>query len=274
MLGVPEGIDLNTEFPDFNATRVDALVWSDGCVHHVEFQSWNDPAMPLRMLDYFNSIVKYIPSVGGENRRDISQRVLYVGTPTISMESSLSVGQSSLVYELNDIREFENEYADLLEASERPLDWIVAYLCRNTTPDAQAWRNLAHHVLDHLRSEGCQSHLALAACLLVAATLRRIDIGVRREIVEMFKMSIENDPLLRSIYDQAIDYGVKADYLELIEEALAANEVELSEPEKAALVSQRSDVLRGITRSTMRGINIYDAIRSYIGDHSSDYTGP
>jgi hypothetical protein len=74
---------LNVELPKVQNPRADLLgETADGSLVHVELQSGNEPAMPLRMAEYCLGVFRLF----GKFPR---QAVLYVGQAQLAMESEL-----------------------------------------------------------------------------------------------------------------------------------------------------------------------------------------
>ena len=251
ILEIPLGHDLPLGFPDFEQTEVDALVRRNGTIFHVEFQSWNDPRMPFRMLDYRNSIHQHFGKVGKRTvTPDVVQKVVYVGSPAMRMPREIKHTGLCFSYSLHDVREFRSGWRNRLLRSRRPLDWILAAICSNDK-DELKWRNVAELVRVHIGENGIQSNLALPAVLLVAATLRNMSDEFRKGIINMFTMNIENDPLFREIYDQGNTRGAKARLLRMIGIGLDSREIELDERQNEELAGWKVEDLDELADAMM-----------------------
>lgn len=263
MLGIPSGHDLPLGFPDFEQTEVDALVRRNGKIFHVEFQSWNDSNMLLRMFSYRNSIYRHYKKSGRRrNTPIVEQSVVYIGSPPMNMEKEIHAPQIDYCYALHDIRSFWKDWSDRLKRSTLPLNWVLAMVCSNST-DETIWRAAAQGIQVHLDDRGSQSDLPLPAVLLVAATLRNMSDDFRRELISMFTMSVENDPLFKEIYLQGNDRASRARLLRLIGIGLDLREIQLDDEQNEKLVSWKVEDLDALGDAMMAGASA-DEIRSWL----------
>jgi hypothetical protein len=112
---------LNVELPKVQNPRADLLgETADGSLVHVELQSGNDAAMPLRMAEYCLGVLRLF----GKFPRQI---VLYVGEAPLGMGSGLAGPDVSFRYRMIDIRELDGDR--LLESPETG-DNVIAILAR------------------------------------------------------------------------------------------------------------------------------------------------
>ncbi len=112
---------LPTNFPS-TELRVDFLArLEDESILHIEFQSFNDPNMPFRMLRYYLAILERYPST------PIKQLLVYVGNRKLRMKSRLRLRNLSFSYEILDIRQIDCKV--LLESPD-PMDRLLACLCK------------------------------------------------------------------------------------------------------------------------------------------------
>src|ERR1700690_3648391 len=101
---------LDVELPKVQNLRLDLLGETvDGGLIHVELQSGNDAAMPLRMAEYCLGIFRLF----GRFPRQV---VLYVGEPKLRMENKLHGPDVSFQYRVVDIRALDGDR--LLESVE------------------------------------------------------------------------------------------------------------------------------------------------------------
>jgi hypothetical protein len=241
MLNVPTGQDMPQEFPDFEQSKIDAMVFAESKIYHIEFQSWNDPTMPKRMLDYRNSIGKWYKRVQRKTVSDVIQTVLYIGTPDILMKRELKGTGLDFSFALHDIREFGPDWGKKLKTSQRPLNWILALMCVREIPGDHIWRSVAEGIKTHV---GPQAILPLPAILLVAATLRNVSLQLREEIVRMFSLNVQNDPLFKEVYVQGNERAAKKELLMLVEDGLDAREITLADEQRIAIVDLEIGELR------------------------------
>gem|GEM_PF-6252693 len=227
LMGLPQGYALSNEFPSFEQSRVDALIRAENTIYHVEFQTANHPQMHIRMLDYRNSIIKWYVSAGNNSYLDVKQEVLYIGNELLTMKNGILQSGLSFQFGLRDVRSFKYQSARL-NSSQLPLDWILSLLVQENTENAD-WLYIASRVEQYLRESESYDYLSLPACLLVAATLRRVDDDTRQRIMNMFSLDIKNDKLLRKIYDRGASFGARELLLRLIESWLVSNSIELPE---------------------------------------------
>jgi len=112
---------LPTNFPS-TELRVDFLArLEDDSILHIEFQSFNDPNMPFRMLRYYLAIWERYPNT------PIKQLLVYVGNRKLRMKSRLRIRNLSFSYEILDIRQIDCKV--LLESPD-PMDRLLACLCK------------------------------------------------------------------------------------------------------------------------------------------------
>ncbi len=112
---------LPTNFPS-TELRVDFLArLEDDSILHIEFQSFNDPNMPFRMLRYYLAIWERYPS------SPIKQLLVYVGNRKLRMKSRLRIRNLTFSYEILDIRQIDCRV--LLESPD-PMDRLLACLCK------------------------------------------------------------------------------------------------------------------------------------------------
>jgi hypothetical protein len=108
---------LNVDLPDLGGREVDLLGESrEGELIHIELQSANDRAMPLRMAEYCLRIYRQLG-------RFPRQTVLYVGKEKLRMEAGLAGPQVAFRYALVDLREIDGER---LVASDQVGDNVIA----------------------------------------------------------------------------------------------------------------------------------------------------
>jgi hypothetical protein len=249
ILKVPPGQDMPQEFPDFEQTKIDAMVFANTKIYHVEFQAWNDPNIPKRMLDYRNSIAKWYKRVQKKTVSDVIQTVLYIGTPDLSMKRELKGTGLDFSFALHDIREFGPDWGSKLKTSQRPLNWILALMCLREPPSGDLWKLMAQGIKTY---QGPQTNLPLPAILLVAATLRNVDYELRQEIVNMFSMNVQNDPLFNEVYQQGSERAAKWELLTLVEDGLDAREIFLTDEQREAVVDLDISELRDLAGRMMR----------------------
>jgi hypothetical protein len=112
---------LNVELPEIGNKRADLLgETAEGGLIHIELQSQNDAAMPLRMAEYCLRIYRHLEKFP-------RQIVLYVGGEPLRMAAGLTGPDLSFRYGLVDLRDIDGE---ALLASDQVGDNVIAVLTR------------------------------------------------------------------------------------------------------------------------------------------------
>jgi len=162
---------LDIELPKVRNLRMDLLgETSDGGLIHIELQSGNDAAMPLRMAEYCLGVYRLFGKIP-------RQVLLYVGEAPLRMESEIRGSDLFFHYRMIDIRQLDGD--SLLE-SEETGDNVIAILARLRDHKAAIRKILGR--IAHL--PGSKRETALGQ-LLILAGLRRLEETVEREIQEM-----------------------------------------------------------------------------------------
>ncbi len=163
---------LDVELKTVEERRLDLLGESDdGRLLHIELQSDNDPAMPLRMMEYGAKI-------GRQFKRYPAQVVLYLGMDPLRMAGEYAPnGDLVFRYKVVDIRELDGR--PLLE-SDGIGDNVLAILTR-PVDERQAVRHIVERI-GHLAESERQSRLDQLAIL---AGLRRLGPLVEEETNRM-----------------------------------------------------------------------------------------
>jgi len=121
----PVAAMLNVDLPRTQQRRVDLVYRTvSGRQAHIEVQSSNDPAMPLRMAEYGLAIMRM-------HGRYPQQVVLYVGNDAMRMPSGFRMEGLDCQYRLVDLRDFDGS---ALLASDAISDNIMALLARLDDP--------------------------------------------------------------------------------------------------------------------------------------------
>jgi predicted transposase YdaD len=161
---------LNVELPSTRNPRVDLLgETGGGRLVQVELHAHNDPAMPLRMLEYATAIRR-------RYGRAPCQVVVYVGREPMRMEARLVEEGLLFGYELLD---FRNLNADVLIDQGSPEDYVLALLAGRA--DEVRIRRILKRIVrlpEEIRSRGIQS-------LLLISELRGLGARVQEEVESM-----------------------------------------------------------------------------------------
>jgi predicted transposase YdaD len=167
---------LDVELPKVQNLRLDLLGETvDGGLVHVELQSSNDAAMPLRMAEYCIGVYRLF----GRFPRQV---VLYVGEPQLGMASKLSGPDVLFQYRVIDIRTLNG---DRLLESEEVGDNVIAILAR-LRDDKEA----VHRIVERIASLAMAERETALAQLMILAGLRHLSGTVE---LETRKMPIDVD---------------------------------------------------------------------------------
>ena len=162
---------LDVELPKVQNLRLDLLGETvDGGLVHVELQSGNDAAMPLRMAEYCLGVFRLF----GRFPRQV---VLYVGEPALHMQNKLRGPGVSFEYRLIDIRTLDG---DRLLASQELGDNVIAILARLRDHEG-AVRKIVERIAGLAPAE---RETALAQ-LMILAGLRHLSRTVEQETRKM-----------------------------------------------------------------------------------------
>lgn len=92
-----------------------------GNIYHIEFQTTNDPSMPVRMAVYFYLILQNYGKAP-------KQYLVFIGNDKCTMPPCVEIENSKHCYKVIDLKE-DIDCRALLE-SENPNDWIFTVLCK------------------------------------------------------------------------------------------------------------------------------------------------
>jgi predicted transposase YdaD len=162
---------LNVDLPRVENRRVDLLGrTASGRLIHIEFQSANDPHMPLRMAEYGLSILRKY----GEFPE---QLVIYIGNDPLRMDREFRTEGLHCCYHLVDVRDLQS--AQLL-ASKQIMDNLFAVL---TKPE----NSLAtlHEVAHRIRERKLGQHDSVIELFLVTCGLRGLLPAAEKELLTM-----------------------------------------------------------------------------------------
>jgi hypothetical protein len=162
---------LDVELPKVQKVRLDLLGETvDDELIHLELQSGNDSAMPLRMAEYCLGVFRLFG-------RFPQQVLLYVGEEPLRMATELRGGGLSFHYEAVDIRSLDG---DRLLESEEVGDNVIAILA-HLRDHKEAVRKIVARLAG---LEPAQRANALEQ-LFILAGLRRLEETVEREVRKM-----------------------------------------------------------------------------------------
>ncbi len=186
---------LPTNFPS-TELRVDFLArLEDESILHIEFQSFNDPNMPFRMLRYYLAIWERYPN------SPIKQLLVYVGNRKLRMKSRLRLRNLSFSYEVLDIRQIDCKV--LLESPD-PMDRLLACLCK-VEDEAYLIEKLIK-TMEGMNEEERKDYLLKALTLTelrpnlrikLTEEVKHMPIVVRPEDIRLPKRKLKKDILYR-----------------------------------------------------------------------------
>ncbi|QID33139.1 Rpn family recombination-promoting nuclease/putative transposase [Pampinifervens florentissimum] len=198
---------LPTNFPS-TELRVDFLArLEDESILHIEFQSFNDPNMPFRMLRYYLAILERYPN------SPIKQLLVYVGNRKIKMKSRLRLRNLSFSYEMIDIRQVDCKV--LLESPD-PMDRLLACLCK-VEDEAYLIEKLIK-TMEGMNEEERKDYLLKALTLTelrpnlrirLTEEVRHMPIVVRPEDVRLPKRKLKKDILYRLGLEEGKQIGLE-----------------------------------------------------------------
>ena len=225
---------LDVELPQVQNRRLDLLGETvDGHLVHVELQSGNDAAMPLRMAEYCLGVFRLL----GRFPRQV---VLYVGEPKLRMQNKLRGPGVLFQYGLIDIRKLDGER--LLE-SQGVGDNVIAILARLRDHE-EAVRRIVGRIADLAAAE---RETALAQ-LMILAGLRRLSKTVAQEVRNMpIDLDIRDHEVLGPMFIEAEQKGRQ----EGLREGLQAGELTVLR----RLIEKRFGALPGWAREKLAALS-------------------
>lgn len=161
-----------------------------GDLFHVELQSTNETAMPLRMAKYWLGIVR----LTGKFPRQI---LLYVGAPPLRMETELRCADARFRYHAIDIRTLDS---DRLLESPHVGDNVIAILAR-----LRDQREAVRRIIERIAKLSPRGQGTALTQLLILAGLRRLS-GMVEE--EARKMPIHIDILENEVLGREYKRGL------------------------------------------------------------------
>ncbi len=198
---------LPTNFPS-TELRVDFLArLEDESILHIEFQSFNDPTMPFRMLRYYLAILERYPN------SPIKQLLVYMGNRKLRMKSRLRLRNLSFSYEMIDIRQIDCRV--LLESPD-PMDRLLACLCK-VEDEAYLIEKLIK-TMEGMNEEERKDYLLKALTLTelrpnlrirLTEEVRHMPIVVRPEDIRLPKRKLKKDILYRLGLEEGKQIGLE-----------------------------------------------------------------
>jgi hypothetical protein len=179
-----------------------------GGLVHLELQSANDPAMPLRMAEYCPGVFRLF----GQFPRQV---LLYVGEPPLQMAGELRGPDVSFRYRVIDIRDLDGDR--LLESAEVG-DNVIAILAR-----LRDHREAVRRIVERVSGLAADERATAMQQLLILAGLRHLESNVEEEARKMpiFIDIMENKVLGRE-YKRGLQEGELRVLRRLIEKRFGA----------------------------------------------------
>ncbi len=188
--------------------RVDFLAkLEDESILHMEFQSFNDPTMPWRMLRYYTAIAEKYQT------HNIKQLVVYVGNEKLRMRSSLKIKNLVFKYEILDIRQID---CKILLESQDPVDRIMACLCK--VEDEGYLIEKLVETLEGMEEEQRKDYIMKLLTLTelrpklrirLSEEVRHMPIVVRPEDIKLPKRKLRKDILYRLGLEEGKQIGLE-----------------------------------------------------------------
>ena len=208
LTGAPVARWLDVELPKVQNLRLDLLgETADGGLVHVELQSGNDAAMPLRMAEYCLGVFRLF----GQFPRQV---VLYVGEPQLQMENKLRGTDVLFQYRMIDIRTLEGDR--LLESAEVG-DNVIAILAR-----LRDHEDAVRRIVERIAGLAAAERKVALSQLMILAGLRHLSKTVEQEIRKMpIDVDIREHEVLGPMFIEAEQKGRE----EGLQEGLQAGEL-------------------------------------------------
>jgi predicted transposase YdaD len=203
---------LDIELPKVQNLRMDLLgQTAGGGLVHVELQSGNDAAMPLRMAEYCLGVFRLFDKFP-------RQVLVYVGEAPLRMDSELRGDDVWFRYRVIDIRELDG---DRLIESEGVGDNVIAILAR-LRDHGEAVRK----IVGKIASLAAAERESALSRLLILAGLRRLEETVKQEIrkVPVFIDILENK-VLGPPYKKGLEEGRQEGRQEGLQKGLREGEL-------------------------------------------------
>ncbi len=188
--------------------RVDFLAkLEDESILHMEFQSFNDPTMPWRMLRYYTLIAEQYQN------HNIRQLLVYVGNKKLRMKSKLKLKNLTFSYEVLDIRQIDCKV--LLESSD-PMDILLACLCKVEDEGYLIYRIIK--TMEGMSEEERKEYFLKALTLTelrpnlrirLSEEVRHMPIVVRPGDIKLPKKKLKKDILYRLGLEEGKQIGIK-----------------------------------------------------------------
>jgi hypothetical protein len=194
LTGVAVETWLDVELPKVQNLRVDLLgETGDGALIHVELQSTNEKAMPLRMAEYYLGIYRLLA-------RFPRQLCLYIGKAPLQMQSELRCPDLSFRYAIVDIRSLDGDR--LMESSDIG-DNVIAILTR-----LRDYKDAIRSIVAKMAGLAAAERETAMRLLLTISGLRNLEEVVQQEVRKMpLYIDIMENKVLGPAYKRGLEEG-------------------------------------------------------------------
>ena len=240
---------LDVELPKVQNLRLDLLGETvDGGLVHVELQSGNDAAMPLRMAEYCLGVFRLFG-------RFPQQIVLYVGEPQLRMESKLRGPDVLFQYRLIDIRTLDG---DRLLESEEVGDNVIAILAR-----LQNHKEAVRKIVERIAGLAAPERETALAQLLILAGLRRLAKTVEQEARKMpIHINILENEVLGPVFQKGLQEGRQEGELTILRRQIEKRFGALPGWASEKLAAQPASELEELSERVLDAKSVEELLRS------------
>src|ERR1017187_10285705 len=238
---------LDVELPKVQNLRLDLLgETADGGLVHVELQSGNDAAMPLRMAEYCLGVFRLF----GRLPRQV---VLYVGEAQLRMESELRGPDVLFQYRLIDIRTLDG---DRLLESDAVGDNVIAILA-----GLRDHEGAVRKIVERIAGLAAAERETALAQLVILAGLRHLSRTVEQERGKMpIDIDIREHEVLGPMFKEAEQKGRQEGRREGRQEGLQEGELSvlrrLIEKRFGALPGWAGEKLAALSASELEDLSM------------------
>ena len=229
----------------------------DGSLHHVEFQSSNEAAFAVRMLEYYAYLLRV-------HKQHIVQTVLYLGREPLRLERTLKSPSMDFRFEIINLREYD---AEPLLASP---DWADNALALLAGGDSRKALDVA---LSRLRAMNSEDQAWASGTLLLLSGILGIEETVDARLKEVGMINVMENKVLGPLIlkrceeaeqvgrSQGIQQGMQQGRLDLLREQLTEKFGSLPPWAIQRLEAASADDLHTWAKRVLHGTTLEDTIR-------------
>ena len=241
---------LSTEQPIVSNHRADMVVRTeDGVLHQVEFQTTNEAAFGLRMLEYYTYLFR-------RHGQHVVQVVLYLGREPMRLEQEFVSPSIGFRFEVLNLREMD---AEGLLNSEDWADNVLGLLAKGEPMRA------LDSIVERLRGMNAEEQGWAGGTLLLLSGILGIEETVSSRIKEVGMINVmENKvlgPMLQQEYEKGVDKGRGEALLELLAELLAERFGVLPAWAIEKIENAGAEELHRWTKQILRAESLEDSLR-------------